>query len=129
MFPMMRAGIKKLVSLLELPFSRRQKHAMERRSGVSLEEFRSGFPEAEKEAEELWKELQSVAVVDGFCPAPDDDLLGMYGLADEDLDEVIVCALSRLGYQVPKPEEIKDMEAVRTVNDAVLFLKWCGERA
>lgn len=124
---MMSAG-KKIASLFELPFSRRQKSAMEERSGSSLEEFRSAFPGAEREAEALWKGLQSVVVVDSFCPAPEDDLLEMYGLADEDLDEVIVGALSRLGYRVPKPAETKGMEPVRSVRDAVRFLKaWDGE--
>jgi len=124
---MMSVG-KKIVSLFELPFSGRQKRAMEGRSGASLEEFKSAFPEAAKEAEELWKGLQSVAVVDGFCPAPEDDLLEIYGLADEDLDEVMVGALSRLGYRVPKPDETNGMEPVRTVRCAVRFLKaWRSE--
>lgn len=113
---------------IRLPFSRRQQQAMRATSRASLTEFRSAFPGAGNEAEELWKGLRLVAVVDDFCPVPEDDLLEMYGLADEDLDELLVGALRSLGYRVPGPDESKDMAPLRTVSDAVHFLRaWSGK--
>lgn len=86
----------------------------------------AAFPDEAKEAEEMWKSLRKVSFSEDFCPAPDDDLLAMYGLVDEDLDEIIVDALNNLGYRVPLPSEIVGMEPLRTVRCAVRFLKWCS---
>jgi hypothetical protein len=49
-------------------------------------------------AELLWEELEALKVVDEFHPDPLDDLLKVYGLADEDLDEDIILAIIRRGW-------------------------------
>jgi hypothetical protein len=63
------------------------------------------------------------AVVEGFKPHPDDDLLQVFGLADEDLDDLVLELLERCHCRVPHPSETAEMPAVLTVADLFAFVE------
>lgn len=115
--------VKMLNAILLWPLWRRQSLAMTKRSASSQESFIAHFPKARVEAVEVWNALREIAVVDGFPPDPKDDLLKMYGLVDDDLDEMLEEILVRLNYRLPTPEDTHGAEPVNSVEDAVEFLR------
>jgi hypothetical protein len=112
--------LRRLVFLLQMPFSVRQRRRMATRPGRHA--FIAGFPGQEQIAEVVWNLLQGEAMFPGFTPAPDDALLHVWGLADEDLDDLVLEGLQRVGGRVPRPEEIGDSPVLVTVADLVSFL-------
>jgi hypothetical protein len=91
--------------LLQLPFSWRQRRAVASRTAMTRECFVAELatdPVEEKAAALLWDKLIEVSVVPELRPYPDDDLLRLYGLADEDLDDdIIVDVFQRIGIPLP----------------------------
>ena len=115
--------LMRLRLLVEMPFSGRQIAAQRDRRDSSLDIFLSSFPGAEREAECVWRAFRSVAVVDNFPPLPDDDLLKLYGVADEDLDDVVLGIFSELNYPVPLPSVTERYAPLRTIRDVVSFVR------
>ena len=70
----------------------------------------------------MWDCLAAEAVVPGFKPHPDDDLVKVFGLADEDLSDVVLDAVLKTGARVPPGPETAAMPAIRTVSDVVAFV-------
>lgn len=92
------------------------------RASYSLDEFLQPFGTDRDIAEQVWDSLRAEAVVAEFKPKPDDDLLWVFGLADEDLDELVLHLLRHFGCRVPDPTETEGMRPVRTVSDMILFV-------
>lgn len=88
---------------------------MEQRKNCGRDDFIQRLERAPDIAAEVWSALSREAVIEGFTPHPDDDLLKVFGLADEDLDELVLELLERCGCRVPNPSETAKMPAVRTV--------------
>lgn len=79
-----------LKRLLEMPFSGRQNRLANSRPAMSKERFVDAIAssgQGRMAAEVLWDKLVEARVCDRFTPYPDDDLLKVFGLAEEDLDE------------------------------------------
>lgn len=82
---------------------------MGQRQDYGREDFIQHFEHAPDIAAEVWSALSHEAVVEGFKPHPDDDLLQVFGLADEDLDDLVLELLERCHCRVPHPSETDKM--------------------
>ena len=113
---------KRLSGVLR-PWSKRQSRLMLQRKTYDIGDFVRYFESDPTIAEALWEALAREAEVEGFKPAPGDDLVYVFGLADEDLDDVVVKLLQRCGCRVPPPAETANMAPIRTVADLYSFLE------
>lgn len=111
-----------LKALAELPFSVPQKRRMRERATYSKADFLGHFGAEADVASIVWDCLAAEAVVPGFKPHPDDDLVKVFGLADEDLSDVVLDALLKTGARVPPGPETATMPPLRTVTDVVAFV-------
>lgn len=114
------------MSLIDRP-RRRQAHLMLAEGERTPEAFArscAGLGIDEDICQRTLSALGKVAAVDGFVPATCDDLLEVYGLADEDLDDDLVLPLlTQMACKIPTPAETSSMRPVRTVGDLVRFLQ------
>lgn len=107
------------------PFYYRQKDIAEDRDAWTEQDFLDHFAESgvvNEIARAVWGALEQEADTTGFAPRPTDDLLQVYGLAEEDLDDLILAVLERCGCRVPPPSETEKMDPVQTVADFVYFV-------
>ncbi len=111
-----------LKNLLEQPFAGRQRRLMLERETYSKSDFVRHFGVEADIAEEVWNTLSREAVVEGFKPMPQDHLIEVFGLADEDLDDLVLGLLQRFGCRIPTPPETAEMPPVRNVGDVVAFI-------
>jgi hypothetical protein len=113
---------KRISDLVE-PWSVHQRRRMRRQGASELSDFIRHFDREPDIARELWIALSREAVVEGYRPHPEDDLLKVYGLADEDLDDLVLGLLERCNCRIPPPSETATMPVVRTVADLFTFLE------
>ena len=122
-----------LKALFEMPFSSRQRKLASSRPAISESDFVDRTASSDlgrAAATSLWKKLQDVKVRDELTPYPDDDLLRVYGLADEDLDEdIILAVIKEVGASVPSREVVTAFGPVRTPLDVVRLVESCSEGA
>lgn len=72
----------------------------------------------------LWVKLIEARVDDQFTPYPDDNLLQVFGLVDEDLDEdVILDIIQEMGSKVPTSEALAQFGSVNTPADIVRLIE------
>lgn len=108
--------------LLSWPFLQRQERLLRTRQGYGREDFLVELgPDCA--AAETWAVLREQAEARGFKPMPEDHLGSVFGLADDDLDEVGLELLRRCGCRIPPPEETSTMPRVETVADLVAFIR------
>ena len=100
-----------IAALVEGPWPSRQHRLMEQRADYELADFIQHFGREPDIAKEIWSALSDVALVDGFKPKPEDDLLKVFGLAEEDLDDVVLRILQRCGCRIPSVAETGDTVA------------------
>jgi hypothetical protein len=117
-----------LSNILQLPFPRRQKKAMETRSGIKREDFTNQLAQTDleyKAASWLWDHLRKEATVDDFRPMPDDDLEYLYGIAEEELDIDLLSNLAhKLDLRLPTSDEVASYGPVRRPRDVInLFFR------
>lgn len=76
--------------------------------------------------------LQAVyGMFQNWCSFPiraDDDIAGVYGMVDEDLDDAVLEVRSECGRQLPPEEEIQQTSSVVTVRDFVRFVETCPKQ-
>lgn len=108
--------------VLQWPFAQRQRRLMRSRAGHSPAAFVEAFPDDEDIAKAALQALEGEAVLESFVPHPDDELLEVYGLADDDLDELVLGLLTTCDCRIPAPDETRKMEPVRTARDLVWFV-------
>lgn len=117
--------------LVQLPFSWRQQHANGLRSDMTRERFIAtlAINEVEERAASLlWEKLVEVSVVPDFKPCPDDDLLRLYGLAEEDLDEDIIMSIfETLGLDLPSPATLERIGKITSPKLLISLLRLSGE--
>jgi len=107
------------------PFHYRQKGLAEGRDAWTEQDFLDHFAEsgvADEIARSVWGALEQEADPAGFAPRPTDDLRQVYGLADDDLDDLILAVLERCGCRVPPLSKTEKMDPVQTVADFVYFV-------
>jgi hypothetical protein len=113
--------------LVQLPFSWRQRCVRAVREDMNRQQFVAALAEndlEERAAALLWEKLVEAAVVADFRPSPDDDLLRVYGLADEDLDEDIILAiLIELEIGVPCPPVLERVGEIKTPRDVIQLVR------
>lgn len=115
---------KTMRRLIEGPFEDRQEKLAAQRQTWTFEQFRSAAPSTVPEAmlREIWDSLRRESAIDDFRPSPEDELVHVFGLADEDLDEFVQGILRRCNCRVPPPSETSLMKPVNTVADLVDFV-------
>jgi hypothetical protein len=106
-----------IVDLVEGPWSSRQRRLMEQRADYQFADFMQHFGREPEIAKEIWSALSDHALVYGFKPKPQDELLKVFGLAEEDLDDLVLRILQRCGCRIPSVAETGRMKPVRTVGD------------
>lgn len=108
------------------PLYERQLRLKRDREGYTKENFISSLSEnaiSKDVAEDVWNILANMAVVEGFKPAPEDDLLNVFGLAEEDLDEdIVLMLLLKYKCNVPSDDEMRMFGPIATVGDLVFFI-------
>ena len=117
--------LHRLAGLLEWPLRHRQLKLMKNRSSYSKTQFIKDFDNCDAEREVAAKVsdalIKEVAVSE-FKPKPEDSLLEVFGLADEDLDDVVLDILTKCDCRIPSNSEIETMLPVNTVADLVKFV-------
>ena len=121
--------MRALKSLLEMPFSGRQRKLASTRLPIS----KTGFIEDSAStdlgkiaAAHLWQKLNGIKVDENFTPSPEDNLLSVYGLAEEDLDEDIILSIIReVGVGVPTKDTLEDFGPVHTPHDIIKLIERC----
>jgi hypothetical protein len=116
------AWMTRVLQLFEAPLRRRQQRLMQTRLDYRKSEFCDHFGNDSSVASVVWDTLQKEAVVEGFKPKPGDDLHQVFGLMDEDLDDVALRILTECGCRVPLPTETAAMRPVTTTADLVSFV-------
>ena len=111
-----------LFRLLQHPLASRQRRLVGERAWLTEDRFVSHFPNSSDIASEVWRSLQREAVVENFRVAPSDDLFEVFGMADDDVEELVLELLGRFDCRVPAPSETKQMPEVRTASDVVGFV-------
>jgi hypothetical protein len=111
--------------LLQLPFSARQKRLANDRPPITLNEFTEAISTSElgrDAARLLWEELNAVKVVSEFSPYPDDNILTIYGLAEEDLDEDTILRIAeKLGIDITSYNQ-ENLPTVKTPRDIISLI-------
>ena len=80
--------------------------------------------------ERLWSLLREIAVLPDFRPLPSDDLLYLYGLSEEEVDEEVVCRLVvELDLILPPEEVIKKVGKIGTPRDVLRLLRLTRSRS
>lgn len=119
--------MRPLKRLLEMPFSGRQMRLAANRPRMSKEQFVNDVASSDLgrlAADLLWEKLVEVAVCDQFTPYPSDDLLKVFGLAEEDLDEDIIFEIiTTIGSTVPGSVVLKEFGPVNTPADIVRLIE------
>lgn len=113
--------------LLERPLSSKQRRLAASRPPMSKEQFVDAVASTDlghSAADMLWEKLAEATVYDKFSPYPDDDLLKVFGLAEEDLDEdVILEIIMATGSVVPEREQLRKFGPVNTPADIVKLVE------
>jgi hypothetical protein len=113
--------MKALRFIAQLPFSRRQRHALQSRDGVTRDHFVSELAADDIEASAaglLWDKLVQAAVISDFRPMTDDNFLHLYGLADEDLDDDLISEiLIKLNLPLPSATDLSLIGNIDTPKD------------
>lgn|SRR5215213_59877 len=103
----------------------RQHQLARMRSGRGFEEFAAYFPAEtypRDNLREVYKYFQGLQFVKNFPVDPNDDLYKVYGLCDEDLDDVVFELAERCRKRAPADADLEGQSPVRTVADLVRFL-------
>ena len=95
---------------------------MRAREAYTRSDFVRHFDAEADIAEKVWSVLTAEAVVEGFKPMPQDDLIEVFGLADEDLDDLVLGLQQQRGCRIPTPSETAKMPPVQNVGDVVAFV-------
>ena len=112
-------------SIVEWPLRRRQLELNRKRNAYAIDVFRSHYRDDGIDpgvAEIVWNRLRAEAAVEDFRPMPGDDIQGVYRIAEEDLDELVLGLLHEAGARIPPPAETGKMRPVRTIDDLVRFI-------
>jgi hypothetical protein len=131
----MSSFLKWIKSRLEWPFRQRQSRLMLNRTSYTQADFVEYFQTRGVDAEvaaTVWRALAGEAAVEGFTPMPQDSLQTVFGLVDDDLEELVLSILRHTDRRIPSRSETATMPPVRTVEDLVGFvntMKTIGPRA
>jgi hypothetical protein len=122
----MRDWIRRFGDAIEAPLRRRQMTLQERRNAVSGEtefvEALASLNICDTVSQAVYRSLQSVAVVPNFVVRPDDELHGVFGLLDEDLDDFVESLFEDLAIPLPSSSELIREPSVRNVKDLSEFV-------
>jgi hypothetical protein len=103
----------------------RQRKLAQAREGQGFNEFApyfSGEGIPLYKLREVFLYFQNWQTVKNFPVNADDDICGVYGICDEDLDDAVEELAKAWGVQLLDPAESLRMPPVRTVADLVRFL-------
>ena len=95
------------------------------RSGDSREDFIYYFSKEGAPKEilvEVYRSLQALQSAKNFPVRPDDDLYQVYGIWNEDLDDLIIELAQTCGCKTPTTEDVAELAPIRSVKDLVRLL-------
>jgi hypothetical protein len=121
----MNRPLRIISDLSERLLARHQKRLARSRQHWTEADFVTYFTElgvGPEIATAVWRQLQPEIMVEGFTPAPEDDLGTVFRIAEEELDEFVLSLLTTCSCRIPPASETKAMTPIRTVRDLVEFL-------
>jgi hypothetical protein len=112
----------------------RMRRIAESRIGEGFGTFHSQFLEADVPREItriVYSKFQDWCsdVATGFPVRAEDNIADIYGIVDEDLDEMVQDTLAECGRELPSAEQLRQMLPVITVRDFVNFIVACPTTA
>jgi hypothetical protein len=117
--------------VLGFPFAYLQRKLSSSRPAITEAEFIARIERAGGDSEAarlIWKELLDSWVNPRFTPYPEDDLLRVYGIADEELDDdLILETLRKLGLPIPDQQHILDFGPVSSPLRFAQFISMCRQ--
>jgi hypothetical protein len=118
-------------SIIEGPFGGRQLKLMSSRKNYSQQQFTDYFISLDVTnnlSNIVWNELRAESSIDNFKPSPDDNIVFVFGLYEEDFEEFLVNLADRCDKKLPSESELKNMAAINTVQDLIIFLSKCEDK-
>jgi hypothetical protein len=118
-------------SIIEGPFRGRQLKLMSSRKNYSQQQFTDYFISLDVTnnlSNIVWNELRAESSIDNFKPSPDDNIVFVFGLYEEDFEEFLVNLADRCDKKLPSESELKNMAAINTVQDLIIFLSKCEDK-
>lgn len=118
--------------IIDMPFGSRQSKVMKCRKQKDKQYFLSLY-----EAKNItpiitsvvWDELVINNAIKGFCLSPTDDIVYMFGIADDDLEDLVIDLIDRCDKNIPSEKDLANMPAIETVNDLIVFISQCDDKA
>lgn len=74
----------------------------------------------------VWNRLIKDCSINGFKPHPADELCRVYGLVDEDLDDLVLELLENCNRGRPRQNDLLGREPIKNVKDLVYFISDCS---
>lgn len=105
-------------SSLFFPWAARQRRLAASRPALSQDEFVTRIQERGGDSEAaslIWTHLHEWGLEESFTPYPTDDLLSVFGIAEDELDtDLIAAILTRFDLPLPTTELLKEFGDVGT---------------
>jgi hypothetical protein len=118
--------------LTGLPFSYRQRRLAGARPPISKEQFVSMISTESADrhaAEKIWESLIAERLDENLAPYPDDSLIHVYGIAEEELDQDLIArVLKELDIPIPDRDFTKQFGAIDSPRGVVHFISACRHR-
>lgn len=113
--------------ILEMPFSARQRRIALERKPITEEEFVSIAAKTEigrRASIILWNKINEIKVVNELTPYPEDCILYIYGLSEEDLDEdIILYIIKEMKLNIPTSEVINKVGKIEKLIDIIYLIE------
>ncbi len=115
--------------LIKGPFDSRQLEVLSGRSHFDKQQFADHFLPIKVEENipnSVWDILVSEHSIEGFKPFPSDDIIYMYGIADEDFEDFVSDLIELCDREFPAKKELDCMDPIESVFDLVKFISSCS---
>lgn len=111
-------------SFRDQPFRSRQQKRIQVQGDYSKERFVDYFVSkniSENISLVVWDLFTQEVCVDGFMPMPSDNIIELYGIADEELEDLLAEVMQACKRKLPNEKELEAMSPIVTINDLVVF--------
>lgn len=125
-------SVNKFISgLFTSPFETLQTELMKERKNYDKSQFTKYFisldiPEIISST--VWDILISESSVDCFKPYHSDNIPDVFGIVDEDFDDLIVNSINSCGKKIPEDNILEKMRPIGDVNSLILFVNKCENK-
>jgi hypothetical protein len=114
--------------LIEEPFRSRQKKRIRYQKYYNKQNFIEHFDNLNIDqtiTEIVWNRFGQEVSIEGFVPMPNDEIVRLYGIVDEDMEDLLHELLTECNKVIPTQDTLLTMKPLETIQDMVLFLSRC----